>query len=158
MKHCLQQDWTRWIQHLSGMLWWWQRIVTLSEFSYFYKFLALLHNLTHPLTAFHYNMVSSDRPLSLEINKSINAISDYDTTYIRGLAYTLFVGKSMHSLRYRFLYEMISNFWLVSLDCQHKAFKIGFNNQYVKVQRKTALRCFFASRLTTKFKTDLNVL
>lgn len=84
--------------------------MTLSEFSYFYKFLALLHNLTHPLTAFHYNMVSSDRPLSLEINKSINAISDYDTTYIRGLAYTLFVGKSMHSLRYRFLYEMISNF------------------------------------------------
>lgn len=84
--------------------------MTLSEFSYFYKFLALLHNLTHPLTAFHYNMVSSDRPLSLEINKSINAISDYDrqppyTTYIRGLAYTLVVGKSIHSLRYHFMKE-----------------------------------------------------
>lgn len=141
------------------MLWWWQGIVTLSEFSYLLRVLALLQNLSHPLTAFHYNMVSSGDTQ----NKSINAISDYDrqppyTTYIRGLAYTLFVGKSMHSLRYRFLYEMISNFWLVSLDCQHKAFKIGFNNQYVKVQRKTALRCFFASRLTTKFKTDLNVL
>ena len=136
------------------MLWWWQSIVTLSEFSYFFKFLALLQNLTHPLTAFHYNMVS-DRPLSLEIHKTKASMPSLtDTIYIRGLAYTLFVGKSMHSLIVSF---MKSNFWLVSLDCQHKAFKKGFNNQYVKVQRKTALRCFFASRLT-KFKTDLKCI